>query len=150
MSRALKQLLLFVVLSWNLTAAYPAAPKIAGTYVAAGRVKSSMVVGIRGDTVRIFLEGGSNPMDGPSVAGDCEAAAEGKLDGNVIRANLVPFEGDLYSLSASDIARLNSAVLVTFVGNRAVVEGTFSHCGLRSGLAGTYYRVRTKRPSLNK
>jgi hypothetical protein len=94
------------------------------------------------DRLRVELKGGGLVNTGASAPGDCEAVAEGKLVGNVIRAKLVPFEGEVTSLDANDIARMNATVTVSFEKGVADVQGTFAHCGLKNALNGKYKKRR--------
>ena len=97
-----------------------------------------MTISRKRDLVHIELKGGGNSRDLASMAGDCEAVAEGQLVGNVIRAKLVPFDGEVSSLDAKDIEQIDPAVLLKFGKNIVTVQGSFAHCGLRNALNGNY------------
>jgi hypothetical protein len=92
-----------------------------------------------------FLAGGI--PNGAATAADCELEAVGPqgIDG-VILATIVPFVGDINTLSASDIGK-DAIVIEVSVGP----EGAFvtdagasaRHCGLGSSIDGFYQRAGT-------
>lgn len=120
------------------TACAASSTEVSGSYVSVGSHRSTMIIARKQDLVRIELKGGGNPKDLASMAGDCEAVAEGQLSGGVIRAKLVPFEGEVTSLDAKDIEQIDPVVLVSFEKGIATVQGSFAHCGLRNALNGRY------------
>lgn len=118
-----------------------AVPEALGDYVSLDGRLSIMQIRRANGHLRIVLNGGASATDTDNAAADCEAVAEGELSGAVVRARLVPFEGELNSLKASEIAKMNPVVLVEIDKTMAVVRGSFPYCGLRNSLAGKYKRV---------
>lgn len=112
---------------------------ISGTYNGIEGHRASMTVSHLNGSIRLTFRGGSSTSS-EVAAGDCEAVAEGDLIGNRIRAHLIPFEGELSSLTEREIGGIDSSVQVEFEKNVAVVSGTFAHCGLQNYLNGKYRR----------
>ncbi|WP_202845099.1 hypothetical protein [Luteimonas saliphila] len=94
----------------------------------------------RAGEYRIEVHGGGDPVDGAGVAADCQAVAEGPLEGGRIDATLVPFESDIGGLDATDLQSAPRMVL-TLQGDRAQLEGGFEHCPMGTAMAGTYRRT---------
>jgi hypothetical protein len=111
---------------------------VAGRYEGAEGHSASMVISKNQGRVRIVLQGGSRTTGSESVAADCEAVAEGEMINGGIRARLIPFEGEVTSLDAADIERMDSKVYVSIDKSVATVEGSFAHCGLQNALNGKY------------
>lgn len=118
-----------------------AAPEVLGDYVSLDGRLSDMKIRQENGRLRIVLNGGASATDTDNAAAGCEAVAEGEISGSLIGARLVPFDGELNSLKASEIAAMDPVVLVEIDKAMAVVRGSFPHCGLRNSLAGKYKRV---------
>lgn len=113
---------------------------VTGTYEGVGAYRSSQMIisKVQGRT-RVTLRGGARAGSEPTAA-DCEAVAEGELVNGVLRGQLIPFDGEITSLDAKDIQRMDARVLVLFEKGMATVEGKFAHCGLQNALIGKYRR----------
>ncbi len=117
------------------TAASPA-----GRYRATGPAPTTLDVDTRADgRWHVALRGGATPA-GPGTAADCELEAEGTLTGTRLDAAVVPFEGELISLSEADVARAPARVSITFDGDGATVETDYAQCGLGADFNGDYRR----------
>lgn len=97
-----------------------------------------------GEAWRIVLQAGGIP-NGDATAADCELVAVGPQDGEgIIAARLVPFEGELNTITAADIGA-HAPVIEVNVGP----EGAFisddgaaaRFCGLGSDIEGFYRRA---------
>lgn len=128
-----------------VTAAFLAGPVAAtapetlvGTYVSIDGHNSRMVLRKKSAQYEIALYGGALKSDGMSTGGDCEAYAIGRKTGDLIKARLVPFEGETMSIDAEGLSKMNRNVLLSIQGRKVVVKGDFSYCGLQVDLSGTY------------
>lgn len=142
MAQSCKGVLSIMFSIWVMACAASAQSDLTGSYSAIGDHSGSMTITKKQGRLRIELKGGTSGKDSAAVAADCEAIAEGELHGNVIRAKLVPFEGEVTSLNTRDIERMDSRVLVFFDRDIAAVEGAFAHCGLQNALNGQYKKRR--------
>jgi hypothetical protein len=77
-----------------------------------------------GDSWHVTLLGGADQRDGAAVAADCELRGEGALVGGKIEAVLVPFEGDITSVTADDVKEHPGKIIVTFGDGAAKVDVT--------------------------
>lgn len=96
-----------------------------------------------GDNWRVFLVAGGIP-NGAATAADCELQAVGPRNGDRIEAKVVPFEGELGSISAEDLDGTTIPVTVTLSGNTATVdaqEATVSLCPMNSDIGGRYVKA---------
>lgn len=93
---------------------------------------------------RVELHGGGDPADGPGVAADCQALAEGRWQNGELVATLQAFDSPLGGLEASDLGQA-PALHVRVQSDTAVVEGSFAHCPMGTAMAGTYHRTATPR-----
>lgn len=119
----------------------------AGIYAMAPPLVSELrVVALpgRAGEYRIEVHGGGDPGDGAGVAADCQAVAEGRLDGDRIDAAPVPFESDIGGLDASDL-HAGSRLVLTLQGDAVQLDGRFEHCPMGTAMAGTYRRTTTTR-----
>lgn len=96
------------------------------------------------DAWRISIRAGG-VANGAATAADCELQAVGQQDlEGVIAARLVPFEGELGSLSVSDIGDDDIIISVNVGPEGAFVEdtgGAARFCGLGSDIEGFYRRT---------
>lgn len=111
---------------------------ITGTYASIDGRNSKMIVRKKANQYQIALYGGALRSDGMSTGGDCEAHMVGEKIEDLIKAKLVPFNGETMSIDADDLATLNQNVLLSMQPRKIVVKGDFSYCGLRVDLSGTY------------
>lgn len=108
--------------------------------------QATMTLTEEGEAWRVSFRAGGIP-NGAATAADCELEAVGSqdLDG-VISARVVPFDGELYTVTAADIGD-DAAVIEVSVGP----EGAFvtdsgasaRYCGLGSDIDGFYQRADT-------
>jgi hypothetical protein len=125
-------------------------PSPEGVYAMAPPLGSELrVVALPGrpGEYRIEVHGGGDPADGAAVGADCQAVAEGRLEGDRIEAALQPFESDLGGLDASDLADA-PRVELQLHGDTVELQGAFAHCAMATVMAGTYRR--TAAPSVFK
>jgi hypothetical protein len=103
-----------------------------------------MTLDREGEVWRVTFRAGGVP-NGPATAADCELQAVGPQDSeDVIAARLVPFEGELNTISAIDIGAEAQVIQV-----RVGPEGVFVHdsgaavrfCGMGSDIDGFYRRT---------
>jgi hypothetical protein len=105
-----------------------------------------MTLAEEGEAWRVTFNAGGIP-NGAATAADCELEALGSqdLDG-VISARVVPFDGELSSVSAADIAGDNSSIEVSVGPEGAFVTDSGAsarYCGLGSHIDGFYQRADT-------
>lgn len=118
------------------------APSPAGRYRATGPAPTTLEIRERsGDLWHVALRGGATPA-GAGTAADCELEAEGPLRDGRLEADVVPFEGELVSLTAADVARAPARVSITFDGDAATVESDYAQCGMGADFNGVYRRDR--------
>jgi hypothetical protein len=107
----------------------------------------TMTLSEEGDGWRIALRVVGIP-NGAATAADCELEAVGPQDRDgVISARVVPFEGELNSISAEDIRGDDPAIEVSVGPEGAFVtdNGTSTrYCGFGSDIDGFYRRVDTE------
>jgi len=116
---------------------------IAGKYERVKPSKSEMTVARDGAEWKITLKGAGDPMPPGAAAADCEMEAVGTLKGDVLTANVVPFQGDDITVSADDLKNGAHVFVVKFDGRGAHVAGQdVSFCGSGSDLLGLYARRR--------
>ena len=105
---------------------------------------ATMTLDGEGEVWRVTFRAGGVP-NGPATAADCEIQAIGPQNAeDVIAARVVPFEGELNTISAVDIGA-NAPVIQVRVGP----EGVFVHdsavavrfCGMGSDIDGFYRRT---------
>lgn len=107
---------------------------------------ATMTLTEEGEAWRVrFLAGGI--PNGAATAADCELEAVGPqgIDG-VISATIVPFVGDINTLSAADIGKDAIIIEVNVGPEGAFVTDTGAsarHCGLGSSIDGFYQRTDT-------
>ena len=103
-----------------------------------------MTLAREGEEWRVTFLAGGLP-NGDATAADCELEAVGPQDmDDVIAARLVPFEGELTSLSEADIGD-DAAVIEVRVGPEGawVIDSGAAgrHCGMGSSIDGFYART---------
>lgn len=107
----------------------------------------TMTLTEEGEGWRIALRVGGTPNEAATAA-DCELEAVGPQDRDgVISARVVPFEGELNSISAEDIAGDDPAIEVSVGPEGAFVtdNGTSTrYCGFGSDIDGFYRRADTE------
>jgi hypothetical protein len=108
--------------------------------------QATMTLAEEGEAWRVTFNAGGIP-NGAATAADCELEALGSqdLDG-VISARVVPFDGELSSVSAADIAGDNSSIEVSVGPEGAFVTDSGAsarYCGLGSHIDGFYQRADT-------
>lgn len=105
---------------------------------------ATMTLDREGEVWRVTFRAGGIP-NGPATAADCELQAVGPQDAeDVIAAQVVPFEGELNTVTAGDIGA-NAPVIQVRVGP----EGVFVHdsgaagrlCAMGSDIEGFYRRT---------
>lgn len=119
------------------------APSPEGVYAMAPPLGSELrVVALPGrpGEYRIEIHGGGDPADGAAVGADCQAVAEGRLEGDRIEAALQPFESDLGGLDAGDLADA-PRVELQLHDDTVELQGAFAHCAMATVMAGTYRRT---------
>lgn len=97
-----------------------------------------------GEAWRVGFRAGGLP-NGAATAADCELQAVGPQDGeDVITARIVPFEGDINTILATDIGADASVITVRVGPEGAFVsdDGAAARfCGLGSDIEGFYRRT---------
>ncbi|NEX94850.1 hypothetical protein [Caulobacter sp. 17J65-9] len=122
-------------------AAGAAAGDVGGVYLRSKPAAGEMRIKRAGAAWRIDLTAGSPPM-GAATSADCSLAAVGPLKDGKIVADFVPFENDLMSVTAADLAGKHRRVVVAFDGAVAkVVSADISgSCGWNADVTGAYKR----------
>ena len=116
---------------------------IAGRYERTRPSRSDLTVTGSGDQWKITLKGAGDPSSAGAAAADCEMQAVGKLEGDVLTAKVVPFEGDDITVSADQLKGGNHRFIVKFDNRGArVTSQDVSFCGIGSDLLGRYSRRR--------
>lgn len=96
-----------------------------------------------GEEWRVTFRAGGIP-NGDATAADCELEAVGPQDlDDVISASVVPFEGELYTMTAEDIGAEPPVIEVRIGPEGAFVSDSnaaSSFCGLGSDIDGFYVR----------
>jgi hypothetical protein len=103
---------------------------------------ATMTLDREGEAWRVAFRAGGVP-NGPATAADCELQAVGPQDSeDVIAARLVPFEGELNTISAVDIGA-NAPVIQVRVGPEGVCvdDSGAAVCGMGSDIDGFYRRT---------
>lgn len=119
----------------------PDAPSPAGRYTATGPAPTTLDLTTAPDGEwHIALRGGAVP-NGAATAADCELQARGPLSGGRIDAAVVPFEGELISVTEADLADAPARVAVVLDGDTATVETDYAGCGMGAGFDGAYRRT---------
>ena len=107
----------------------------------------TMTLTEEGEGWRIALRVGGIP-NGAATAADCELEAVGPQDHDgVISARVVPFEGELNTISAEDIAEDDAAIEVSVGPEGAFVTdngASTRYCGFGSDIDGFYRRADTE------
>ena len=88
----------------------------------------------------VVLRGGGAASDGAAMAADCELHARGPLRDDGIEANVMPFEGELMSVTVADLKRAPASITVRFDGPSIVVEADAALCGNGADFNGRYQR----------
>lgn len=107
---------------------------------------ATMTLSREGEDWRLSIRAAGLP-DGAATAADCEIVAIGTQDADdLITAHVVPFEGELVSLTEEDIGPddLTIAVQIGPEGAFATDHGAAAKlCGMGSEISGFYQRVDT-------
>jgi hypothetical protein len=116
---------------------------IEGNYARTKPSKSELTVTRAGDQWKIALKGAGDPMPAGAAAADCEMEAVGTLTGDVLTANVVPFQGEDVSVSADDLKGGGHQFVVKFDNRGArITSQDVSFCGSGANLLGLYGRRR--------
>ncbi|MEN5117988.1 hypothetical protein ABE488_11745 [Luteimonas sp. TWI662] len=117
-------------------------PERAGRYVLRGAHAADLELApaAAGAHWEVVLRGGGAAADGAAVAADCELHARGPLRDDRIDADVVPFEGELMSVTAEDLKRAPASVTVRFDGPSVVVQTDAALCGNGADFNGRYQR----------
>ncbi|MEZ0471386.1 hypothetical protein [Luteimonas salinilitoris] len=94
----------------------------------------------RAGMYRVEVHGAGDPGDGAATGADCYAVAEGRLEGDRLRAGFVPFESVDLGFEARELAERPRALELAFDGEEATLSGDFDYCPLRTVLDGRYLR----------
>ena len=89
----------------------------------------------------IRLLGGVPTNMGAATPADCELQAEGALADDRIAGRVVPFDGDINSLTAQDLQGRSYRVEVHVAGDVAHVSTDYDGCGMGADLNGEYRRA---------
>lgn len=105
---------------------------------------ATMTLDRQGEVWRLTFRAGGVP-NGPATAADCELQAVGPQDAeDVIAARVVPFEGELNTISAVDIG-VDAPVIEVRMGPEGVIvqdSGAAARfCGMGSDIDGFYRRT---------
>lgn len=108
--------------------------------------QATMTLTEEGEAWRVRFRAGGIP-NGAATAADCELEAVGPQDiDGVISATIVPFVGDINTLSAADVGE-DAIVIEVNVGPEGAfvtdVGASAHHCGLGSSIDGFYQRADT-------
>lgn len=118
-----------------------ATPAIAGAYRMEGARVGDLTLEEAANGWRIRLRGGVPTDMGAATPADCELQAEGPLAGNQIDGAVVPFEGDINSITAQDLQGQTYTVTVRISGGTASVTTNYDGCGMGADLSGDYKRA---------
>ena len=118
-----------------------ATPAIAGAYRMEGARVGDLTLEEATSGWKIRLRGGVPTDMGAATPADCELQAEGSLAGDQIDGAVVPFEGDINSITAQDLQGHTYAVTVRISGGTASVTTNYDGCGMGADLSGDYRRA---------
>lgn len=118
-----------------------ASPVIAGAYRMEGARIGDLTLEQAPSGWKIHLRGGVPTDMGASTPADCELQAEGSLAGDQINGAVVPFEGDISSVTAQDLQGHAYVVTVRISGETASVTTDYDGCGMGADLNGDYRRA---------
>lgn len=116
-------------------------PHVAGTYRMDGERVGRLMLSPAESGWSIRLLGGVPTNMGAATPADCELQAEGPLADDRIDGRVVPFEGDINSLTAQDLQGRSYRVEVHVAGDVARVSTDYDGCGMGADLNGEYERV---------
>lgn len=106
--------------------------------------QATMILTREGEAWRVAFHAGGIP-DGAATAADCELEAVGPQDvDGVISARVIPFNGDLNTVSAADIGGDLTVIEVSVGPEGAFVTDSGAsnrYCGLGSYIDGFYRRA---------
>lgn len=106
--------------------------------------QATMILTREGEAWRVAFRAGGIP-DGAATAADCELEAVGPQDADgIISARVIPFDGDLNTVSATEIGGDVTAIEVIVGPEGAFVTDSGAsnrYCGLRSHIDGFYQRA---------
>jgi hypothetical protein len=117
------------------------AARVAGTYRMDGERVGRLALSPAEDGWRIRLLGGVPTNMGAATPADCELQAEGALADDRIAGRVIPFEGDINSLTAQDLQGRSYRVEVHVAGDVAHVSTDYDGCGMGADLNGEYRRA---------
>jgi len=107
---------------------------------------AAMALSREGGGWRIALRAGGLP-NGAATAADCELQAVGPQDAqDVIAARVVPFEGELNTMTAADVGANPPVVQVRVTPEGAFIQdkgAAARYCGMGSDISGFYRRSLT-------
>lgn len=115
--------------------------QIAGVYRMEAARAGRLTLAPAGDDWNIRLLGGVPTDMGAATPADCELQAEGPLAGGRIDGAVVPFEGDVNSITAQDLEGRGYSVEVRVAGDVAHVSTDYDGCGMGADLNGEYQRA---------
>lgn len=128
--------------STDIARTTPAAtPAIAGAYRMEGPRLGDLTLEEAADGWKIRLRGGVPTDMGAATPADCELQAQGPLIGDRIDGAVMPFEGDINSISAEDLQGHAYAVTVRISAGTARVATNYDGCGMGADLSGDYRRA---------
>lgn len=117
------------------------AARIAGTYRMDGARVGRLTLSPAEGRWSIRLLGGVPTNMGAATPADCELQAEGPLADDRIAGRVIPFEGDISSLTAEDLQGRNYRVDIHVAGDVAHVSTDYDGCGMGADLNGEYQRA---------
>jgi hypothetical protein len=115
--------------------------QIAGVYRMEGARVGRLTLAPVGDDWSIRLLGGVPTDMGAATPADCELRAEGPMAEGRIDGAVVPFEGDVNSITAQDLEGRSYRVEVHVAGGIARVSTDYDGCGMGADLNGEYQRA---------
>jgi hypothetical protein len=139
----LRGVLLLPLVALALAAPRTSADEIAGTYQHAGTVAATLEVRRQGDDYLIRLEGGASAVAGVAMPADCVIEAQGRPEGQVLRARFGPVETETFAYDQAQSESEARFVEIVFgPGSAKVVHAdTLGYCGLEVEFAGAYRKV---------
>ena len=117
------------------------AARIAGIYRMDGDRVGRLTLSPAEGGWSIRLLGGVPTNMGAATPADCELQAEGPLAEDRIAGRVIPFEGEINSLTAQDLQARSYSVEVHVAGDIAHVSTDYDGCGMGADLNGEYQRA---------
>lgn len=114
------------------------------TYKHKPPIDADLKISTDGSLWYVDLVGGGNEEDGAAIAADCEVRAVGHKTGQVIQADLIPFEADSdddpIGYDAEEVKGLSLSVTLTDNGATVTDADVYKLCPVLSDFIGDYIK----------